>query len=104
MRDQRRGMALRELRSSLPDLTASSMVAMIASMAVLHSTCFGTRPPRREAIVDQLTQATLHASCIATAEEALCRIARTKIVRISRFRSVPLPSEAATALPRRMPS
>lgn len=54
------GMALRGLRSSRPDLAAYSTVAMIAGMASLRSTYFGTRPPSREAIVDELTQAALH--------------------------------------------
>ena len=54
------GMDIRGMRSSHPDLAAHSTVAMIAGMAALHSTYFGTRPPSREAIVDELTQAVLH--------------------------------------------
>jgi AcrR family transcriptional regulator len=55
------GMDIRGLRSSHPDLAAHSTVAMIAGMAALRPTYFGTgRRPSREAIVEELTQATLH--------------------------------------------
>jgi AcrR family transcriptional regulator len=54
------GMAIRGMRSRHPDLAAYSTVAMIAGMAALRSTYFGTRPPTREAIVKELTQAILH--------------------------------------------
>ena len=54
------GMTMREMRSSHPDLAAYSTVAMIAGMAALRSTYFGTRQPSRKAIVDELTQAILH--------------------------------------------
>ena len=54
------GMEIRGTRSTRPDLAAHSTVAMIAGMAALRSTYFGTRPPSREAIVDELTQAILH--------------------------------------------
>jgi AcrR family transcriptional regulator len=54
------GMDLRGMRSSHPDLAAYSTVAMIAGMAALRSTYFGTKPPSREAIVDELTQSVLH--------------------------------------------
>jgi AcrR family transcriptional regulator len=54
------GMALRGLRSSQPDLPAHSVVAMVVGMVALRSTFAGDRPPSREAIVDELVQATLH--------------------------------------------
>jgi AcrR family transcriptional regulator len=54
------GMAIRGMRSSHPDLAAYSTVAMIAGMAALRSTYFGTKRPAREAIVEELTQAILH--------------------------------------------
>jgi AcrR family transcriptional regulator len=54
------GMHLRGLRSDHPDLPAHSTVAMIAGMAALRSTYFGTEPPSREVIVDELVQAILH--------------------------------------------
>ena len=48
------GMAIRGMRSRHPDLAAYSTVAMIAGMAALRSTYFGTRPPTKEAIVKEL--------------------------------------------------
>jgi len=54
------GMDIRGMRSSHPDLAAHSTVAMIAGMAALRSTYFGNKPPPREAIVEELTQAILH--------------------------------------------
>jgi AcrR family transcriptional regulator len=54
------GMNLRGLRSDHPDLPAHSTVAMIAGMAALRSTYFGTKPPSREVIVEELIQAILH--------------------------------------------
>jgi AcrR family transcriptional regulator len=54
------GMNLRGLRSDHPDLPAHSTVAMIAGMAALRSTYFGTKPPSREVIVAELIQAILH--------------------------------------------
>lgn len=54
------GMHLRRLRSDHPDLPAHSTVAMIAGMAALRSTYFGTKPPPRGVIVDELVQAILH--------------------------------------------
>ena len=54
------GMDIRGMRSSHPDLAAHSTVAMIAGMAALRSTFFGTKPPSRKAIVEELTQAVLH--------------------------------------------
>jgi AcrR family transcriptional regulator len=54
------GRHLRGIRSSDPNLAAQSVVAMIAGMAALHSTYFGTEAPSRDAIVDELTQASLH--------------------------------------------
>jgi hypothetical protein len=43
-----------------PDLPAHSTVAMIVGMVALRSTFFGSSPPSREAIVDELVQAILH--------------------------------------------
>jgi AcrR family transcriptional regulator len=54
------GMRIRGLRSSHPDLPAHSTVAMIAGMAALRSTYFGSEQPPREAIIDELVQAILH--------------------------------------------
>jgi AcrR family transcriptional regulator len=54
------GMQLRGVQSSRPDLAAYSTVAMIAGMAALRSTYFGTEPPPREAIIEELVQAILH--------------------------------------------
>ena len=54
------GMHIRGMRSSQSDLPAHSTVAMIVGMVALRSTFFGTRPPSREAIVDELVQAILH--------------------------------------------
>ena len=54
------GMRIRGMRTSNPDLPAHSTVAMIAGMAALRSTYFGTKPPPRESIVDELVQAILH--------------------------------------------
>jgi AcrR family transcriptional regulator len=54
------GMRIRGMRTSNPDLPAHSTVAMIAGMAALRSTYFGSRPPARQAIVDELVQAILH--------------------------------------------
>lgn len=54
------GMRLRGLRSTHPDLAAHSTVAMIAGMAALRSTYFGSEQPPRETIVEELTQAILH--------------------------------------------
>ena len=54
------GMRIRGVRTSNPDLPAHSTVAMIAGMAALRSTYFGSRPPPRQAIVDELVQAVLH--------------------------------------------
>ena len=39
---------------------AHSTVAMVAGMAAFRSTFFGGKPPPREAIVAELTQASLH--------------------------------------------
>jgi AcrR family transcriptional regulator len=54
------GMNLRGMQSSHPDLPAHSTVAMIVGMVALRSTFFGTKPPTREVIVDELVQAILH--------------------------------------------
>jgi AcrR family transcriptional regulator len=54
------GMDIKGIRTARADLVAQSTVAMIAGMAVFRSSFFGTRRPSRKAIVDELTQATLH--------------------------------------------
>jgi AcrR family transcriptional regulator len=54
------GMHIRGLRSDHPDLPAHSTVAMIAGMAALRSTYFGTKQPPRKVIVEELVQAILH--------------------------------------------
>jgi hypothetical protein len=54
------GMQLRGLRSSQPELPAHSTMAMIVGMVALRSSFFGEKQPSREAIVDELVQATLH--------------------------------------------
>jgi AcrR family transcriptional regulator len=54
------GMRLRGLRSNQPDLPAHSTVAMIVGMVALRSTFFGEKQPSRDAIVDELVQASLH--------------------------------------------
>jgi AcrR family transcriptional regulator len=54
------GMRIRGMRTSNPDLPAHSTVAMIAGMAALRSTYFGSQPPPRQAIVDELVQSVLH--------------------------------------------
>jgi AcrR family transcriptional regulator len=54
------GMRLRGIPSRSPDLAAHSTVAMIAGMAALGSSYFGIKRPTREAIVEELTQASLH--------------------------------------------
>jgi AcrR family transcriptional regulator len=54
------GMRLRGIRSDKPDMPAHSTVAMIVGMVALRSTFFGSDPPSREAIVNELVQAILH--------------------------------------------
>lgn len=54
------GMDIRGMQASRPDLAAYSTVAMIAGMAALCPTFFGARGPSRKAVVEELTQATLH--------------------------------------------
>ena len=54
------GMRIRGMRASHPDLPAHSTVAMIAGMAALRSTYFGSEQPPRDAIIDELVQAILH--------------------------------------------
>jgi AcrR family transcriptional regulator len=54
------GMDMRGMRAGHPDLAARSTVAMVAGMAAFRSTFYGRRRPSRDAIVDELTQATLH--------------------------------------------
>jgi AcrR family transcriptional regulator len=54
------GMQMRGIRSNQPDMPAHSTVAMIVGMVALRSTFYGTKPPSRDAIVDELVEATLH--------------------------------------------
>lgn len=54
------GVALRGVPVRHPELAARSAVALVAGMAAFGSTSFGGRPPSRQAIVDELTQATMH--------------------------------------------
>jgi AcrR family transcriptional regulator len=54
------GIDLRGLAGGQPDLAARSSVAMVAGMAAFGSTFFGGHRPSRTAIVEELTQATLH--------------------------------------------
>jgi hypothetical protein len=54
------GIQIRGMRSGQPDLPAHSTVAMIVGMVAMRSTFFGSKPPSREAIVDELVQAILH--------------------------------------------
>jgi AcrR family transcriptional regulator len=54
------GMRLRGMSSTQSDLPAHSTVAMIVGMAAFRSTFFGANQPPREAIVDELVQASLH--------------------------------------------
>ena len=54
------GMRVRGFRSSQPALPAHSTVAMIVGMVALRPTYFGEKQFSREAIVDELVQATLH--------------------------------------------
>lgn len=54
------GMDIRGMQSNRPDLAAYSTVSMIAGMAALRATFFGVAQPSREAIIEELTQATLH--------------------------------------------
>jgi AcrR family transcriptional regulator len=54
------GATIRGMRSGHSDLAARSTVAMVASMAAFRSTFFGARRPPRKAIVEELTQASLH--------------------------------------------
>jgi AcrR family transcriptional regulator len=54
------GIQLRGMRSDQPSLPAHSTVAMIVGMVALRSTFFGGEPPSRDAIVEELVQATLH--------------------------------------------
>lgn len=54
------GMRLRGIRSEHPTLAAYSTVAMVAGMVAMRSTLFGAEQPSREAIIEELTQASLH--------------------------------------------
>jgi AcrR family transcriptional regulator len=54
------GMQLRGMHSNQSELPAHSTMAMIVGMVALRSSFFGAKPPSRDAIVDELVQATLH--------------------------------------------
>jgi AcrR family transcriptional regulator len=54
------GVDIKGLGPGHHDLAAQSTVAMIAGMAALGATLFDGRPPSRDAIVEELTQMTLH--------------------------------------------
>ncbi len=54
------GMQLRGMQSSRPGLPAHSTMAMIVGMVALSSAFSQGKPPSRDAIVDELVQATLH--------------------------------------------
>jgi len=54
------GIDIKGLRSTDHELAARSTVAMIAGMATFGSTLFEDPPPSRDAIVEELTQMTLH--------------------------------------------
>jgi AcrR family transcriptional regulator len=54
------GMQLRGMGSKQSPLPAHSTVAMIVGMVALQSTFFPTNQPSREAILDELVQASLH--------------------------------------------
>jgi AcrR family transcriptional regulator len=54
------GIELRGMQSAQPALPAHSTVAMIVGMVAMRSSFFGAAPPSREAIVEELVQATLH--------------------------------------------
>jgi AcrR family transcriptional regulator len=54
------GIDIRGLRAGRPDLAARSTVAMVAGMAAFGSTFFGGKRPRRDDIVEELSQSTLH--------------------------------------------
>lgn len=54
------GIELRGMQSAQPALPAHSTVAMIVGMVAMRSSFFGAQAPDREAIVEELVQATLH--------------------------------------------
>lgn len=54
------GIDIMGLTSADADLAARSSVAMVAGMAAFGPPLFGGKPPKRDAIVDELTQMTLH--------------------------------------------
>jgi hypothetical protein len=54
------GIDILGMRSSHHELAARSTVAMVAGMAVFGAPFFGGTRPGRDAIVDEITQATLH--------------------------------------------
>ena len=55
-----KGFDLLGIHADHQDLAARSTVAMVAGMAAFGATFFGGRKPRRDVIVDELAQATLH--------------------------------------------
>ena len=54
------GIDILGMRSSHHELAARSTVAMVAGMAAFGAAFFGGTKPSRDAIVDEITQATLH--------------------------------------------
>ena len=54
------GIDIKGMQSRHHELSARSTVAMVAGMAAFGTTFFGGRPPSRNAIVNELTQMTLH--------------------------------------------
>jgi hypothetical protein len=54
------GIHIGKLAPSEPAFAAHSTVAMVAGMAAFGAPFFGGRRPPREAMVEELTQATLH--------------------------------------------
>jgi len=55
-----KGSDLLGIRADNHDLAARSTVAMVAGMAAFGATFFGGKRPRRDAVVEELAQATLH--------------------------------------------
>lgn len=54
------GTSRSELRGKRPDLAARSTVAMVMGLAAFGRPLFGSRPPSRKALVEEMVQMTLH--------------------------------------------
>jgi hypothetical protein len=54
------GMDIKGMPTHHHELAARSTVAMVAGMAAFGTTFFGSKPPTRNEIVEELTQMTLH--------------------------------------------